>query len=415
MYIIEKRLHSIQDSLAQLDIRLTDLQAESHELTLYEEADKRCRALECAIVELALAQARGRLESLEKEKVKKQSEQESDSDQLNQAQRHENINWNIKQTLAQLEQNIENIKKVVAQLQEERIEAVQRHAQLDIEINEAEEAEQRATEAAAAASLEFAQLKQKQTELLSEQNDYEQRLADAIEEERAKRNIVEAAELKLKNQMARQTRNKKYKDKNQRDLWAKNELEQISKQKKDINERIQQIKEERERNTEEMGIKRLKQEEKEKEAQNKQREMMIAQPHFEKTKLDRDSLIVQRKELWRTENQQQLALEQLNDEIQKSERMSQGRLGRGAAAGIAAVMKLKSLPGYQDAIYGHLADLIQVKKDNYIAIEVIGGQSLFNVVVRDEHIAAQLVRELQKSNAGRVTFIPLLSINPKRA
>ncbi|KAA6373398.1 MAG: putative structural maintenance of chromosomes protein 3, partial [Streblomastix strix] len=179
-------------------------------------------------------------------------------------------------------------------------------------------------------------------------------------------------------------------------------------------ERIQQIKEERERNTEEMGIKRLKQEEKEKEAQNKQREMMIAQPHFEKTKLDRDSLIVQRKELWRTENQQQLALEQLNDEIQKSERMSQGRLGRGAAAGIAAVMKLKSLPGYQDAIYGHLADLIQVKKDNYVAIEVIGGQSLFNVVVRDEHIAAQLVRELQKSNAGRVTFIPLLSINPKR-
>ena len=43
----------------------------------------------------------------------------------------------------------------------------------------------------------------------------------------------------------------------------------------------------------------------------------------------------------------------------------------------------------------------------FTAVEAVAANQLFNVVVEDDEVADQLIGELSKSRAGRVTFMPL--------
>ncbi len=42
-----------------------------------------------------------------------------------------------------------------------------------------------------------------------------------------------------------------------------------------------------------------------------------------------------------------------------------------------------------------------------LAVEVAAGNALFNVIVNTDETAARLMKELERRNAGRLTFLPL--------
>ena len=48
----------------------------------------------------------------------------------------------------------------------------------------------------------------------------------------------------------------------------------------------------------------------------------------------------------------------------------------------------------------------------FTAVEVSAGNQLFQLVVDNDDVAARLMKELQKANAGRVTFMPLNRLRP---
>ena len=59
-----------------------------------------------------------------------------------------------------------------------------------------------------------------------------------------------------------------------------------------------------------------------------------------------------------------------------------------------------------------LIELLQIDAKFHTAVEVAAGNQLFQVVVDDDDVAARLLTELQRANAGRVTFMPLNRLRP---
>ena len=59
-----------------------------------------------------------------------------------------------------------------------------------------------------------------------------------------------------------------------------------------------------------------------------------------------------------------------------------------------------------------LIELLQIDAKFHTAVEVAAGNQLFQVVVDNDDVAARLLTELQRANAGRVTFMPLNRLRP---
>lgn len=70
-------------------------------------------------------------------------------------------------------------------------------------------------------------------------------------------------------------------------------------------------------------------------------------------------------------------------------------------------------PEFSRGIYGALAQLINVREQYEIAIEVCLGGALQNIITEDEYAAKRAIELLKSRNLGRATFLPVSSVKPK--
>ncbi|CAI4567383.1 AEH_G0029280.mRNA.1.CDS.1 [Saccharomyces cerevisiae] len=115
-----------------------------------------------------------------------------------------------------------------------------------------------------------------------------------------------------------------------------------------------------------------------------------------------------RKELWRKEQKLQTVLETLLSDVNQNQRNVNETMSRSLANGIINVKeiteKLKISP---ESVFGTLGELIKVNDKYKTCAEVIGGNSLFHIVVDTEETATLIMNELYRMKGGGVTFIPL--------
>lgn len=64
-------------------------------------------------------------------------------------------------------------------------------------------------------------------------------------------------------------------------------------------------------------------------------------------------------------------------------------------------------PNIENGVFGYLGELIDVSEKYKTAVDVIGGSSLFHIVVNNDQTATILIEELKKEQRCRATFIPL--------
>ena len=88
-------------------------------------------------------------------------------------------------------------------------------------------------------------------------------------------------------------------------------------------------------------------------------------------------------------------------------------MDQNTSRGIAAVRRIKRQLNL-DGVYGTLAELIQVNEKYRTAVEVTAGNSLFHYVVDTDETATKVLEVLQRDRLGRVTFMPLNRLKPKR-
>lgn len=118
--------------------------------------------------------------------------------------------------------------------------------------------------------------------------------------------------------------------------------------------------------------------------------------------------IDKRKELWRAEQRLQTVADTLDDDVKEAQRRVNETMSRDLANGIHSVKEIaEKLKLPEDAVFGTLGELIKVSSKYKTCAEVVGGNSLFHVVVDTDETATVLMRELFNMKGGRVTFMPL--------
>ncbi|SCV04248.1 LAMI_0H14598g1_1 [Lachancea mirantina] len=122
----------------------------------------------------------------------------------------------------------------------------------------------------------------------------------------------------------------------------------------------------------------------------------------------------ERKELWRAEQKLQAIRSSSSDALKKSERDLEETMDRGLASGLRAVNEIvERLKLPPSSVHGPLGELLKVSPKYKTCAEVVGGNSLFHVVVENDEVASILMNELFSTKSGRITFIPLNRIQTR--
>ncbi|KAG0657793.1 Structural maintenance of chromosomes protein 3 [Maudiozyma exigua] len=118
--------------------------------------------------------------------------------------------------------------------------------------------------------------------------------------------------------------------------------------------------------------------------------------------------IDQRKEFWRNEQKLNTILENISTDLKTFQKNVSETMSRDMSIGIASVKEIaEKLKLPDDAVFGTVGELIRVSEKYKICAEVVGGNSLFHIIVDTDKTASLLVEELNRMKGGRVTFIPL--------
>lgn len=114
-----------------------------------------------------------------------------------------------------------------------------------------------------------------------------------------------------------------------------------------------------------------------------------------------------RKGLWRDEIRYRSIHDSLTNDLNNASHVVNLTMDRLQSQGLEAVRELTTSLGLQNSVYGPLAELFSVSDKYKTAVEVIGGNSLFHVVVDTDETASVLMEQLVRAKRGRVTFMPL--------
>ena len=98
----------------------------------------------------------------------------------------------------------------------------------------------------------------------------------------------------------------------------------------------------------------------------------------------------------------------LHNDIVVLERLQASYQGFGS--GIRSVLTAKE--SWRSGVVGAVAEVISVPEKYILAIETALGNSMQNIITKDEQTAKQAVNYLKQGKLGRATFLPMTSIRP---
>lgn len=136
-----------------------------------------------------------------------------------------------------------------------------------------------------------------------------------------------------------------------------------------------------------------------------------AQQQWRALRDERESLLEQKKELWKQEAHTAAALTHAKDQLSSEQRTLASTMDRATAAGLQSVETMAAREGIT-GVYGPLYQLFTVDDRYKTAVEATAGASLFHMVVDTDETAARLLALLQREKSGRVTFMPLNRLRP---
>ncbi|CAD6910178.1 unnamed protein product [Tilletia controversa] len=132
-------------------------------------------------------------------------------------------------------------------------------------------------------------------------------------------------------------------------------------------------------------------------------------------KRQRDTLMEERKELWREEARLSMSVNYARDQMSIAQRQLAGSLDRATATGLQAVERISRDLGLTASVHGPLYQLFRVDDKYKTAVEVTANTSLFHIVVDTDETASKLLQVMNQERSGRVTFMPLNRLKPKKA
>ena len=398
----------IADAIGDIDARMNELESEKEEFLKLQTFEKKRKALEYTYYDKELRRAKAELDRMDTDRS------ETSKASAVASRQEEEILRNSKEA----ERKLKATKAELARAQEtwssaarEQKELLAQVAQLEMAVKQSGVDERKRAEQSRSATEELEELAE-QVEAL------EGRLAEGAEEIATKRKLadelqaeVEQAEASLQHLHGKQTRTEQFESKEDRDAHLSKEAGQLraslKKKEAQAGALLKELKDAQARMSES----------EQRRAQGRQRlaerrtEAEAARGRCAELRAERDSATDERKTLWRKEQELIGARKSAADELDKAHRTLQHSMSRQQWEAVSAVRRIASEKKIK-GVHGMLVELFTVDDKFATAVEAIAGNQLFQVVVDSDDVAQTLVKELQKANAGRVTFMPLNRLRP---
>ncbi len=401
----------IDDLLKYIDDRLSELEEEKKELRGYQDKDKDRRCLEYTIYERELSEINTALENIEENRI----------EELDTAEEQQSVFLEREGQVEALTNQISELKQRASVLTAERFHLDDDHkltlrekanAELRVTSIEEDESQQSGTR-----ERNLRQLQEIEDAIRSNEaglNDVIPRYHAMKEvEEMAKKELEDALEIRQR-LYEKQGRGARFRNKRDRDQFLRKEIDDIlrtiEKRQVNVDELKQQI--ERLETTSSALDTQIVTSRSRLEQSRNAIDNLIQSARIHNT--ERERLSDERMSLWREEVRLDAAVRHARDEQDKANKAIGLTMDRSLTSGLQTIRRLQQ-SGQIPGIHGVLCDLIEVDDRYRTAVEVTAGASLFHVIVDTDETASKILDMLNKQKAGRVTFMPLNRLHPKRA
>jgi structural maintenance of chromosome 3 (chondroitin sulfate proteoglycan 6) len=404
----EVKQSQIEELIEQLDFKLSQLNEEREELQKYQQLDKQRRCLEYTVYDRDITDVKTKLDSLESERESAADKAAKAADESREARlRLKELERTERTAAAMIEELTRRFEEVAA----ERQAAITRKAQLEIELGVLEEKTKAGSTSAADARKELEQVKKNVVKHEKELTAAQQRLKQVEQKEGTLAEAAAASHARLTALYAKQGGEQAFSSKAERDKALKKEIgdyEKAAATRANTRALTQTQAQEAEAEVSKAA------------AQIKELEQCIAEQDGNVTSAaskqaevaaKRDQLQNQQKTLWKQEVELETEQKKLAEEKGTRMKIMEHSVPREVARGLNSVIRLVKEHNIQ-GVYGTLLELFSCKPHFNTAVEVVGGNSLFHIVVKDDAIATRLTELLNKGKCGRATFMPLNRLRP---
>ncbi|KAJ3112731.1 Structural maintenance of chromosomes protein 3 [Phlyctochytrium bullatum] len=405
----ETKRQKINELLGYINERLNELEEEKEELRQFQDLDRQRRTLEYTILYREQTEVNRSLEELEEQR---RYEIEGNAARQIEFNSRDRVIADLEQEIQELRQTLEGLRTERVAIDESRQELVRDSATLEMQVKDMEEQAKRSTEDHRRLVSEKKKLDKTIAEREKQLHSVSPKYEEAVRKENDLKEKVQCTQAEHQALLDKQGRSKQFTSKKERDEYLKNELSSLQSA---FDETTQQ-KELAAADLEAVRTKkaRLEKEVEEKKSGISARDEMVRGlvEEIEAVRLERNRMDERRKELWREEHKSSAMLEQIRDDLARAERSLMSSIDRNVSSaiqGIKAIAARRRLKG----VYGPLYELFTVDERYRSAVEVIGGGSLFHIVVDTDETASILLEELNRERLGRITFMPLNRLHPK--
>ncbi|WIA11815.1 hypothetical protein OEZ85_011905 [Tetradesmus obliquus] len=399
----EARRTQIQEVVTSIEDKLAELNAERAELEAYQGLDRQQRGIEYALLDRELTAARSELAKVDEERAKLRAEtaaaREATSDASQQLADKEAAITAAKEALAAAGRQAKG-------LTQERQAALAAKAAAEADVAEAQGAADAAEASAQGAQSELAQLQQDVAATQAQLGEAEARLGQAKAAEKEADTRLEDAKAKLQVLSAKQGRSSQFASQEERDKHLRSTISRLKQAAAGQQEQLQQLQQQEAELSSALNDMSSEVGDKERLVASLSQQIAAADEKHAQAKAARNAAQDARKEAWREADELSEQHKAAEAEYSKANEAWQRSVPREVLEGLLAIEPLRrqhSLKG----VAGCLVDLLEVPPQLVAAAEVVAGNQLFQVVVESDSVGMELVRQLNKTGRGRVTFMPL--------
>jgi structural maintenance of chromosome 3 (chondroitin sulfate proteoglycan 6) len=394
----------ITEVLSFIEDRLSELETEKEELVEYEQLDKNRKALQFTLHENELTAASEQLSAIEVTREEERSLQ----------QERFNALAEIEEQKIALEDDVNGARTAVNRLEAKHKEKVKEAAgatktriQLEADLEEAINNSTTRKE-------ELAQLNTQLQEVMVQIDGCTKELEAAEPEYDAKtaqlnelRDEAERAQARMEALYGKQGRGRQFSSKKERDTFLQQQIAALGVQLRNKEDTLTKLSSDIEAEERRLEKEKGQVEKMHAEVDDKKSRQEGLGADIKEQMQERNHLQEQRKQTWKKLDEFQEQMQQAKQDLERGKQQLNCALPRHISAGLAAVEKIvkeKNVQGY----YGPVVDNFTLRNDAFrTSVEVAAGNTLFNVIVDTDATAAELMKELERKKAGRITFLPL--------
>ncbi|CAO2840950.1 unnamed protein product [Amaranthus hypochondriacus] len=391
-----------------LDERLKELDEEKEDLRKYQQLDKQRKSLEYTIYEKELQDARQKLAKVEEERDKASEKSTAMYDEILKSEEKSKV---LDKDYKRLTKELQVLSKEKIAVEKRREEAIKRKTKLELDCRDLKERISGSSRAKNGAAKLLEAVKQEILESRHELDNIKPYYDDLKMQEDVMTKGIMEREKKLSLLYQKQGRATQFSSKADRDKWLQKEIDELERVLASNFSQEQKLQGE---------IENLNAQLRERDEFIQSRKAILASLEnnisqsnegFITLKGVRDKLQDERKSLWERENELSSEIEKLKSEVVKAEKNLDHATPGDIRRGLASVRRIAEQYRIQ-GVFGSVIELLDCDERFFTAVEVTAGNSLFHVVVDTDETATQIIRHLNASKGGRVTFIPLNKVKP---